>query len=94
MKKIHRIIVAALSICMVASVSAAPPGAEHRLQGAASGGFSSRAPERRLSRCGARAWLLLGVSLDPGLNPCFVHWQAESLPWTREAPRSLSYCFH
>ena len=32
-----------------------------------------------------------GISLDQGLNPCFWHWQADSLPWTtREALRSLS----
>ena len=44
--------------------------AEHKLQ------------MRRLSSCGSRAQLLLGCGLfpDQGLNPCPLHWQADSQP--------------
>ena len=40
----------------------------------------SQALERRLSSCGARAWLLRGMWDLPGqgLNPCPLHWQADS----------------
>ena len=44
--------------------------AEHRLQ------------TRRLSNCGSRAQLLRGMWIfpDQGLNPCPLHWQADSQP--------------
>ena len=36
--------------------------------------------ERRLSSCGARAWLLRGMwdFSDQGSNPCSLHWQPDS----------------
>ena len=56
--------------------------AEHKLQ------------TRRLSSCGSRAQLLraCGIFPDQGLNPCSLHWQADSQPLRhqgsplREAP--------
>ena len=42
--------------------------------------WCSRALERRLSNCGARASLLRGMwdLPGPGTNPCPLHWQAAS----------------
>ena len=49
---------------------AASPVAEHSLQ------------MRRLSNCGSRAQPLRGMwdPPRPGLNPCPLHWQADSQP--------------
>ena len=49
---------------------AASPVTEHRLQ------------TRRLSNCGSRAQLLRGMwdPPRPGLEPCTLHWQADSQP--------------
>ena len=54
----------------------------------------SRAPEHRLSSCGARVQLPLacGIFPDQGLNPCLLHWQADSLPLSHQgSPRLIFY---
>ena len=55
---------------------------EHRLQ------------TRRLSNCGSRAQLLAacGIFPDQGLNPCPLHWQADSQPLRHQgSPESLLF---
>ena len=59
--------------------------AEHRLQ------------TRRLSNCGSRAQLLwaCGIFPDQGLNPCPLHWQADSQPLRHQgSPKSLFFNKH
>ena len=64
-------------------------------------GFSScgtRAPEHRLSSCGAWAQLLcsMWILLVQGSNPCPLHWQVNSLPLSHQgspSPSVLKFLF-
>ena len=72
-------------------ITVAGLAAEHRLQSA----WASAAAVRRLSSCGSHAleqqtqqsWCMglvcsvaCRIFLDQRLNPCLLHWQADSLP--------------
>ena len=60
-----------------------------RAQTLACKGFSSCGPqalEHRLNSCGAQAWLLCGMwdLPGPGIEPCLLPWQADSLPLSHQ----------
>ena len=60
---------------------AASPVAEHRLQ------------MRRLSNYGSRARcsVACGIFPDQGLNPCPLHWQADSQPLRHQGSPTLTF---
>ena len=47
---------------------------------------SFRALEHRLNSCGPWVFcsMACGILLDQGLNPCLLHWQADSSPWNHQ----------
>ena len=87
------------------SIEVAPLVAEHRLQGMrtsvvtarALSSRGSQALEHRPSSWGARGLscsTVCGIFLDQGLNPCLLHWQADSLPLSHQgSPVHLSSFF-
>ena len=40
--------------------------------------YGAQARGTQASSFGTQAWLLSGIFLDPGLNLCLLHWQADS----------------
>ena len=59
------------------------------------GGFSLQLPGSwaRLNSCGSWAYLLCSTWELPGsgLNPCLLHWQADSLPLSHQGSPSCGY---
>ena len=55
--------------------------------------FSPHAPEHRLNSCGTISCsTACGISPDQELNPCLLHWLADSPPLSHQG--SLEGCFH
>ena len=55
--------------------------------------FSPQAPEHRLNSCGTISCsTACGISPDQELNPCLLHWLADSPPLSHQG--SLEGCFH
>ena len=56
---------------------------------------SSRALEHRLSSCaGLSCSAACGIFLDQGLNPCLLHWKADSLSLSHQGSLQSNFLFN